>query len=126
MLSTQITFDDLLRVNANAAQLAGYYTDLPADDHTGSAFWSHKLRDEIINTLQFGVSDFFGRPFEIGDIVIKSVGSGSSSGIKFAVVNRIDNGKVYADSKSPMQYPNKLVILNRMDGSVPPYPIVMK
>ena len=60
------------------------------------------------STYSTTLEDSLGREFELGNKVARS----SMDEVKISKVTRIENGRVYLDnSKVPMNYPNRLLIL---------------
>lgn len=57
--------------------------------------------------------DFNGLPFSVGDRVVRAMPSGAGSAeLKYCIVTKIQNGKVYLDnSHVPMRYSRKSLMI---------------
>lgn len=61
-----------------------------------------------------GLSDMYGKTFDVGDDVIKVFVGGRSPIIAKCVVSRIESGKLYLDgSKVAIQFPSRLLNLTK-------------
>ena len=64
--------------------------------------------------------DMLGLEFNLGDRVVRAYTSGRAVNLEVLSVTQIKNGKLYlGDSKVPVNYPGRLLIINEL---VPPDP----
>lgn len=59
------------------------------------------------------LSDMFGRPFKIGDRVVRAITSGRAANLSICKVTDISGGMLFLDdSKRCINYPGRLLIVN--------------
>lgn len=59
--------------------------------------------------------DMLGKPFTIGDHVVKAYSSGRAVNLTRGIVTRIEDGKMYLDnSHVAIHFPGRLLIINKL------------
>jgi hypothetical protein len=59
--------------------------------------------------------DAMGRGFVVGDYVVRAITSGRTPNLEFSRVREIRNERVYlGESKTPIRYPSRLLIINEL------------
>ena len=59
--------------------------------------------------------DALGVEFKAGDKIVRACTSGRASNLEFAEVREVKNGRVYlSGSKTPIIYPSRLLIINKI------------
>lgn len=65
--------------------------------------------------METDLVDLLGNSYSIGDNVARAIKSGYAVNIEITHVSRIQDGKMYlGDSKVPVKYPQRLLIVNKI------------